>query len=66
MAIARNRIGWVLVAAFLFGTLEAVQARLQDVRGIPVEFLPALPWIAVVLALVVLAVTRTARLRSAR
>ena len=66
VAIARNRIGWVLVAAFLFGTLEAVQARLQDVRGIPVEFLPALPWIAVVLALVVLAVTRTARLRSAR
>ena len=65
VAIARCRIGWVLVAALLFGTLEAAQSRLQDVDGIPVEFLPALPWIAVVLALIVLASTRTARLRSA-
>jgi general nucleoside transport system permease protein len=64
VAIARTRIGWVVVAAFLFGTLEAVQSRLQDVEGIPVEFLPALPWIAVVLALIVLALTRDARLRS--
>ena len=65
VAIARCRIGWVLVAALLFGTLEAAQSRLQDVDGIPVEFLPALPWIAVVLALIVLASTHTARLRSA-
>lgn len=65
VAIARNRIGWVLVAAFLFGTLEAVQSRLQDVDGIPVEFLPALPWIAVVLALIALASTRTTRLGAA-
>jgi general nucleoside transport system permease protein len=65
VAVARGRVGWVLVAAFLFGTLEAAQARLQDVEGIPVEFLPALPWIAVVLALVALAVTHTARLRRA-
>ena len=65
VAIARNRIGWVIVAAFLFGTLEAAQSRLQDVDGIPVEFLPALPWIAVVLALIVLASTRGTRLRSA-
>ena len=55
VAIARSRIRWVIVAAFLFGTLEAAQSRLQDVDGIPVEFLPALPWIAVVLALIVLA-----------
>ena len=65
VAIARCRIGWVIVAALLFGMLEAAQSRLQDVEGIPVEFLPALPWIAVVLALIVLASTRTARLRSA-
>lgn len=65
VAVARGRVGWVLVAAFLFGTLEAAQARLQDVEGIPVEFLPALPWIAVVLALVALAVTHTARVRRA-
>ena len=65
VAIARNRIGWVLVAAFLFGTLEAAQARLQDVGSIPVEFLPAIPWIMVVLALVALAVARTMRLRRA-
>jgi simple sugar transport system permease protein len=65
VAVARGRIGWVLAAAFLFGTLEAAQARLQDVEGIPVEFLPALPWIAVVLALIVLAAARTATLRRA-
>lgn len=65
VAIARNRIGWVLVAAFLFGTLEAVQSRLQDVDGIPVEFLPALPWIAVVLALIALALTGKRQLRPA-
>jgi simple sugar transport system permease protein len=65
VAVARGRIGWVLVAAFLFGTLEAAQARLQDVDRIPVELLPALPWIAVVLALTTLALTRSARLRTA-
>ena len=65
VAVARGRIGWVLVAALLFGTLEAAQARLQDVETIPVELLPTLPWIAVVLALVVLAFTRRARLREA-
>jgi ABC-type uncharacterized transport system permease subunit len=54
------------VAAFIFGTLEAAQARLQDVEGIPVEFLPALPWIAVVLALLALAITRISRLQRAR
>ena len=43
VAVARGRIGWVLVAAFLFGTLEAAQARLQDVEGIPVELLPPSP-----------------------
>lgn len=64
VAVARGRIGWVLVAAFLFGTLEAAQARLQDVGGVPVELLPALPWLAVVLALVALAATRIARLRA--
>jgi simple sugar transport system permease protein len=63
VAVARGRIGWVLVAAFLFGTLEAAQARLQDVEGIPVEFLPALPWIAVILALLVLAANRAGQLR---
>lgn len=65
VAVARGRIGWVLVAALLFGTLEAAQARLQDVETIPVELLPTLPWIAVVLALVVFAFTRRARLREA-
>jgi simple sugar transport system permease protein len=65
VAIARGRIAWVLVAALLFGTLEAAQARLQDVQGIPVEFLPALPWIAVVLALLGFAVARMARLQRA-
>jgi general nucleoside transport system permease protein len=65
VAIARNRIGWIIVAAMLFGTLEALQSRLQDVRGIPVDFLPALPWISVVLALTVLAFARRARLREA-
>jgi ABC-type uncharacterized transport system permease subunit len=65
VALARNRIGLVLVAAFLFGTLEALQARLQDVEGIPVEFLPALPWISVVLALLAFALTRRAQLRRA-
>lgn len=64
VAVARGRVGWVLVAAFLFGTLEAAQARLQDVSGVPVELLPALPWIAVVLALVALAVARLTRLRT--
>jgi general nucleoside transport system permease protein len=65
VAVARHSIGWVLVAAVAFGTLEAAQARLQDVEGIPVEFLPALPWIAVLLALIGLAVARLARLRAA-
>ena len=65
VAVARGRVVWVLAAAFLFGTLEAAQARLQDVEGIPVELLPTLPWIAVVLALLALALTRSARLRSA-
>ena len=53
----------MLVAALLFGTLEAAQARLQGVEAIPVEFLPTLPWIAVVLALVALAVTKGANVR---
>ena len=65
VALARQRIGWALVAAFLFGTLEAAEARLQDVDGVPVELLPALPWVAVVIALVVLAVSRTHRVRRA-
>jgi ABC-type uncharacterized transport system permease subunit len=65
VAVARQRIGWVLVAALLFGTLEAAQARLQDVRGIPVEFLPSLPWIALVLALFALALVRTWSFRRA-
>ena len=65
VAVARGRIGWVLVAAFLFGTLEAAQARLQDVGTIPVELLPTLPWIVVVLALVALSLTRRTRLRAA-
>jgi ABC-type uncharacterized transport system permease subunit len=65
VAVARHRIGLVLLAAIAFGTLEALQARLQDVQGIPVEFLPALPWIAVVLALTAFAVGHRARLRSA-
>jgi ABC-type uncharacterized transport system permease subunit len=65
VAVARGRVGWVLVAALLFGILEAAQARLQDVETIPVELLPTLPWIAVVLALVVLAFSRRARLRPA-
>jgi len=63
VAIARHRIGWILVAALLFGILEALQSRLQDVRGIPVDFLPALPWISVVLALTALAIARRTRLR---
>jgi general nucleoside transport system permease protein len=65
VAVSRGRIGLVLVAALLFGTLEAAQARLQDVETIPVELLPTLPWIAVVLALVALALTRKTRLRTA-
>jgi len=65
VAVARNRIGWVLVAALLFGTLEASQARLQDVDGIPVELLPAVPWVAVVLALLGLAIAHVVRLRRA-
>jgi simple sugar transport system permease protein len=65
VAVARGRIAWVLVAALLFGILEAAQARLQDVDGIPVELLPTLPWIAVVLALLALALTRNARLSRA-
>jgi simple sugar transport system permease protein len=64
VAVARGRIGWVLVAALLFGTLEAAQVRLQDVGAIPVELLPTLPWIAVVLALVALALTGRVRLRT--
>jgi ABC-type uncharacterized transport system permease subunit len=55
----------VLLAAAAFGTLEAAEARLEGVGGVPVELLPALPWIAVVLALVTLAFTRPIRLRSA-
>lgn len=65
VAVARTRIGWVLLAAAAFGTLEAAEARLEGVGGVPVELLPALPWIAVVLALVTLAFTRPVRLRSA-
>lgn len=65
VAVARTRIGWVLLAAAAFGTLEAAEARLEGVGGVPVELLPALPWIAVVLALVTLAFTRPIRLRSA-
>jgi simple sugar transport system permease protein len=65
VAVARHRIGLVVVAAVAFGTLEALQARLQDVPGIPVDFLPALPWIAVVLALTLFAIGRMTRLRSA-
>lgn len=56
VALARNRIPLVVVAAFAFGTLEALQTRLQDVGVIPIEFLPAIPWITVVLALVVIVV----------
>ena len=65
VAVARNRIGLVLVAAFVFGTLEALQARLQDVPGVPVDFLPALPWIGVVVALVAVVVAQRVRLREA-
>lgn len=65
VAVARGRIGWVLVAALLFGTLEAAQVRLQDVGTIPVELLPTLPWIAVVIALVALALAGRVRLRTA-
>jgi simple sugar transport system permease protein len=65
VAVARTRIGWVLLAAAAFGTLEAAEARLEGVGGVPVELLPALPWIAVVLALLTLAFTRPIRLRSA-
>jgi len=65
VAVARTRIGWVLAAAVVFGTLEAAEARLEGVGGVPVELLPALPWIAVVLALLTLAFSRPIRLRSA-
>jgi len=65
VAVARTRIGWVLLAAAAFGTLEAAEARLEDVGGVPVELLPALPWIAVVLALLTLAFSRPIRLRRA-
>jgi ABC-type uncharacterized transport system permease subunit len=64
VAVARTRIGWVLAAAVVFGTLEAAEARLEGVGGVPVELLPALPWIAVVLALLTLAFSRPIRLRS--
>jgi general nucleoside transport system permease protein len=63
VAVARTRIGWVLLAATAFGTLEAAEARLEDVRGVPVELLPALPWVALVLALLTLAFSRPIRLR---
>jgi simple sugar transport system permease protein len=63
VAVARGRVAWVLLAALLFGILEAAQARLQDEPGIPVELLPTLPWIAVVLALLGLAFSRTAHVR---
>ena len=63
VAVARTRVGWVLLAAAAFGTLEAAEARLEDVAGVPTELLPALPWIAVVLALVTLAFSRPIRLR---
>jgi general nucleoside transport system permease protein len=65
VAIARNRIPLVLLAAFVFGTLEALQARLQDVGGIPIEFLPAIPWLTVVLALVFIVYARRLGVRRA-
>jgi len=65
VAVARTRIGWVLLAAVAFGTLEAAEARLEDVAHVPTELLPALPWIAVVLALLTLAFSRPVRLRRA-
>jgi general nucleoside transport system permease protein len=65
VAVARTRIGWVLLAAVAFGTLEAAEARLEGVAHVPTELLPALPWIAVVLALVALAFSRPVRLRRA-
>jgi ABC-type uncharacterized transport system permease subunit len=65
VAIARNRIPLVLLAAFVFGTLEALQARLQDVGGIPIEFLPAIPWLTVVLALVFIVCARRLGVRRA-
>lgn len=65
VAVARTRIGWVLLASLAFGTLEAAEARLEGVGSLPVELLPALPWVAVVLALVTLAFSRPIRLRRA-
>jgi ABC-type uncharacterized transport system permease subunit len=63
VAIGRHRVGWVLLAALLFGTLEALQSRLQDFEGVPVDFLPALPWMAVVLALTAAVLVRRSRVR---
>ena len=65
VAVARTRIGRVLAAAVALGTLEAAEARLEDVAGVPTQLLPALPWVAVVLALLALAFSRPIRLRRA-
>jgi simple sugar transport system permease protein len=62
VAIGRHRVGWVVTAALLFGLLEALQSRLQDFEGVPVDFLPALPWMAVVLALTAAALVRRGRM----
>jgi general nucleoside transport system permease protein len=52
VALVRRHSLAVIPAALLFGWLDALQSRLQGTTGIPVEFMPALPWITVVVLFV--------------
>ena len=61
VALARNRVWLAAVAAYGFGVLEALQTRLQGIDGVPIDLLPALPWVAVVAALVAAAYFRIVR-----
>lgn len=65
VALARRRSLAVIPAAFAFGLLDALQLRLQGTSAVPVELLPALPWVAIV-ALFVAGERRWWRFRPAR
>jgi ABC-type uncharacterized transport system permease subunit len=54
VALARRGSLAVIPAALAFGLLDALQVRLQGSSGVPVELLPALPWVMIVVVFVVL------------
>lgn len=61
VVLGRQRVWLTMGAALLFATTDALQGRLQEVDAIPIELLPAAPWVVVVTLLVVAALGSTSR-----